>query len=75
MQPNREVADRTVDKIAEAIGMTWAPTHTTLRKLETRRPQLTHPDVDAKPHITFWRTTHDAANARSVDAKLAQASG
>ena len=63
MQPNREVADRTVEKIAEAVGMTWTPTHTALRKLETRRPQLAHPDVDATLGITFWRTTYAAADA------------
>jgi hypothetical protein len=39
------------------------PTHTALRKLETRRPQLAHPDVDATLGITFWRTTYDAADA------------
>jgi hypothetical protein len=54
---------RTVEKIAEAVGMTWTPTHTALRKLETRRPQLAHPDVDAKLNITFWRATHEAADA------------
>ena len=43
--------------------MTWTPTHTALRKLENRRPQLAHPEVDAKLDIMFWRTTHEAADA------------
>ena len=63
MQPHRKVADCTVEKIAEAVGMEWTPTHTTLRKLETRRPQLARPDVDATLEITFWRTTYEAADA------------
>jgi hypothetical protein len=63
MQHDRRVADRTVEKIADAVGMTYTPTYAALRKLETRRPQLAHPDRDATLEFTFWRTTHDAADA------------
>jgi hypothetical protein len=65
MQPNRRVRDRTIETISEAVGMPWTPTHRALRKLETRRPQLAHPDVDATLNITLWRTTYDAADAMS----------
>jgi len=61
MQPNRGVRDRTVERVAEAVGMTWQPTWEALRSLETRQPQLAHPDVDAKLKITFWRTTYAAS--------------
>jgi superfamily I DNA/RNA helicase len=63
MQPNRGVADRTVEKIGEAVGMTWTPTWEALRSLESRLPQLARPDVEATLDIQFWRTTSHAADA------------
>jgi hypothetical protein len=59
-QPDRRVADRILEKIAEAVGMVVHPTWDALRSLEMRRPQLVHPQVDATLDLQFWVTTSHA---------------
>jgi hypothetical protein len=63
MEPNRPVAERTVERIAAELGTTFDPAWRILRSLERRQPQLAHPDVDAGLGVKFWRTTYDAAEA------------
>lgn len=63
MQPDRRVADRTLEKIAEAVGIVVHPTWDALRSLETRRPQLVRPQVDATLELQFWVTTSHVADA------------
>jgi hypothetical protein len=64
MQPDRRVADRTLEKIAEAVGMVVHPTWDALRSLETRRLQPAHPQVDATLDLLqFWVTTSHVADA------------
>jgi hypothetical protein len=63
MQPDRRVADCTVEAIAESLGTTFDSVHRTLRSLETRQPQLARPEVDRGLDIRFWHTTYEAAEA------------
>jgi hypothetical protein len=63
IQPDRRVADRTLERIAEAVGMVVHPTWDALRSLETRRPQLVHPQVDATLDLQFWATTSHVADS------------
>ena len=69
MQPDRTVEDRTVDAVAEASGLEVTDTWRALYALETHRPQLAQPDVDATLDIQFWRATPDAAKA-ATEAQL-----
>lgn len=69
MQPGRTVEDRTVEAVAQASGLEISETWRALYALETHRPQLALPDVDATLDIQFWRATPEAPRA-ATEAQL-----
>jgi hypothetical protein len=66
-QSKRPVAERTVEAIAGSLGTTFTPVHRVLRRLEERRPQLAHPQMDEGLNVQFWIATSDAAEAVEGD--------
>jgi hypothetical protein len=62
MQRDRKPHERTVSSVAADLRWHWTATHTALRALESRTPQLAHCRVDRAFGLKSWFATLDAAD-------------